>query len=245
MYRLAWLAFLFLSVLPPTASAQMKGDPDAVTAARRIVENMGGTERWSRAKWIYVEEQAFFAGQVAPARMEFWRRTDAPAEWGRRQSPAGNRLHAWTAESGWRIREGAISDLDRARLQSVHGWWPGEIYVMYARFARNDPGLRLTALSEPRGGVRTFTVLDDATGAHLGDFHVNAAGELVAWQHSFGTDSVHYVYGPLKNLGELRVPDWGALQDGSFRFYYTKFALRESDPPVSLVKPREIPADMR
>lgn len=222
----AWLA-------PARAAhAQMKGDPESVAAARRIIENMGGAALWSKAKWIYCQERAYYASQPGVSTVQFWRRTDAPAEWAYRTAPNVERRAAWTAQSGWRLRDGVLTEMTKEQMQDALGWWPGEIYVMYARFARDDPRLRLSKLSD-----RSFVVLDDADGRHLGEFHVNLAGELVAWKHSYGTDSVHYVYGPLKAMGPIRVPDWGALHDGSFRFYYTDFKLSESDPPVSFEPP--------
>ncbi len=227
-FAVAWLASSGM------AQAQMKGDPESVAAAKRIIENMGGAALWSKAKWIYCQERAYYASQPGVSTVEFWRRTDAPAEWAYRTAPNVERRAAWTAQGGWRLRDGVFTQMTKDQMQGALGWWPGEIYVMYARFARDDPGLRLSKLSE-----RSFVVLDDADGRHLGEFHVNTAGELVAWKRSYGTDSVHYVYGPLKAIGPLRVPDWGALHDGSFRFYYTDFRLSEADPPVSLAPPAD------
>ena len=136
---------------------------------------------------------------------------------------------------GWRrfVRR-TIRRRERAEEMQAHlGWWPGEIYVMYHRLAREDPALRLVA-----AGDRAFTVLDDATGAHLGLFEVAASGELVRWTRFFGTDRVEYVYGPLKSFGAIRMPDWGTLTSGGFRFYYTDVRLRsEPEPPESFAPP--------
>jgi len=106
--------------------------------------------------------------------------------------------------------------------------------VMYHRLAKEDEQLRLVLSSE-----RSFTVLDDATGAHLGVFEVGASGELVRWIRFFGTSRVEYVYGPLKSFGKIKMPDWGTIVDGTFRFYYTDVQLRsEAAPPVSLDAPK-------
>lgn len=230
-WRILAVAALSIGV-SASASAQMKGDAEAVAAAKLMIETMGGAALWSKARWIYSQERAFFASLSEPAMVEFWRRTDAPEHWSRSVSKGSERRSAWTRDSGWRLRDGKVTEMSRADHQENLGWWPGEIYVMYARFARDDAGLRLVKLTE-----RSWIVLDDGDGENLGEFHVNAAGELVAWKRSYGVDTVQYAYGPLKSIGPIRVPDWGTLHDGSFRFYYTDFRLTESDPPVSLQPP--------
>ncbi len=223
-----------LSGLPHRAAhAQgMQGDTAAVAMARRLIARMGGDSIWSRANWVYARERAWSASRDSAFDAQFWRRTDAPAEWGRLKSSEIDREHAWTATSGWERREGRLTVYDRAEMQAVLGWWPGEIYVMYVRFARNDPGLRLVST-----GPRSFRVLDDADGEHLGEFHVASSGELVRWVHRHGSNAVEYIYGPLKRIGNVSVPDWGALSSGAFRFYYTDFRLSETAPDVSFARP--------
>jgi hypothetical protein len=210
----------------------MKGDSAAIAMARRMIENMGGAAIWAEANWLYARENAWFGSLDSVVDAQFWRRTDAPAEWGRLHSPQVRRDYAWTADGGWQRHNGALRHFDRAEMQSRLGWWAGEIYVMYVRFARDDPGLRLVAT-----GPRAFVALDDADGERLGEFHVNSRGELVRWVHRFGTDEEDYIYGPLKQFGPVRVPDWGANADGQFRFYYADFRLSPTPPDVSFTVP--------
>ena len=223
-----------LLLLPRALSAQgMKGDTAAIALAKGLIERMGGARIWSRANWLYARERAFFANRDSAADVHFWRRTDAPAQWSR--SSELDRESAWTAASGW-LREGSRLTLyDRSRLQQRVGWWPGEIYVMYVRFARDDPRLRLVST-----GPLSLTVIDDADGANLGEYQFGQNGELVRWSRRFGTSAVEYIYGPLKRFGAIRVPDWGSLTDGSFRFYYTDFQLSETAPAVSFTPPSEM-----
>lgn len=210
----------------------LKGDTAAIAMARRLITRMGGDSVWSRANWVYARERAWYASRDSVVDAEFWRRTDAPAEWARLRSSQVDREWAWTATSGWERREGRLTDYDRAQMQSVVGWWPGEIYVMYVRFARSDSTLRLVA-----SGPRAFTALDDRDGQHLGEFHVATSGELVRWIRRHGTNQVEYVYGPLKRIGPISVPDWGTQTSGAFRFYYTDFRLSETPPSVSFARP--------
>ena len=222
---------LVLLVLPLDLAAQgMKGDSAAITLAKRLIERMGGTALWSKANWLYARERASYANRDSVADVQFWRRTDAPAQWARFSEP--DRESAWTATSGWERNGSQITHYDRARLQQRVGWWAGEIYIMYVRFARDDQNLRLVST-----GPLSLTVIDDTDGENLGEFHFGRSGELLRWSKRFGTSAVEYVYGPLKSFGPIRVPDWGTLSDGSFRFYYTDFRLSEIAPNVSFTPP--------
>lgn len=227
------LALLAATSLAATLAGQgMQGDTAAVAMARRIVDNMGGAQLWAQANWVYTREHARFAVRDSALDVQFWRRTDSPAEWASITSHQFRRAWAWTAAGGWEARNGDVRGYDRAEMQSRLGWWAGEIYVMYVRFARDDPGLRLETT-----GPRSFVVLDDEDGEHLGEFHVNTRGELVRWERRFGMDHEDYIYGPLKQVGPIRVPDWGANSDGSFMFYYTDFRLSRTPPGVSFDPP--------
>ncbi|HYE88975.1 MAG TPA: hypothetical protein VEA16_21640 [Vicinamibacterales bacterium] len=227
-------ALLALVFTPAPALAEFKGDPKAATLARRMMDLMGDRQSWVNARWIYTAERAYFTNRPDPVDVAFWRATQEPAEWARVSTTGFTRASAWTAKGGWEHRNDDKRTYSREEMQNRLGWWPGEIYVMYHRLAKEDEQLRLVLSSE-----RSFTVLDDATGAHLGVFEVGASGELVRWIRFFGTSRVEYVYGPLKSFGKIKMPDWGTIVDGTFRFYYTDVQLRsEAAPPVSLDAPK-------
>jgi hypothetical protein len=226
-------AALVLSSDVSPARADLKGDAAAIARARRMIDQMGDRQAWATARWIYTAERAFYASRPDSVEVAFWRATTVPAEWGRIATTGLHRVYAWTAGGGWRHENDQRRPFTRDEMQERLGWWPGEIYVMYHRLAKEDDGLRLVS-----SGDRSFTVLDDATGTHLGLFEVAASGELVRWTHFYGTDRVEYIYGPLKQFGAIRMPDWGALTDGDFRFYYTEVRLRrEPEAPVPLEPP--------
>lgn len=234
MFKTLIIAVIGVTLAPYPVSAEFKGDSQAIALARRMIDQMGDRSAWANARWIYTAERAFYATRPDPGEVAFWRATTTPAEWGSISTTGLKRLYAWTAKSGWRHQNEERRAFTREEIQSRIGWWHGEIYVMYHRLAREDDALRLVA-----AGERAFTVLDDATGAHLGRFEVATSGELVRWTHFYGTDRVEYVYGPLKQFGNIRMPDWGTLTTGDFRFYYTDVQLRSDvAPPVSLDPPK-------
>lgn len=231
MFSAALAAVVFwMGAAAPTQA--LSGDAEALAMARRMVEQLGGRETWSRARWVYAREEAWFANRAGPADVEFWRRADGPGQWHRAQGPDWSRAHAWTGSSGWRQRDGVTSDFTTQDLQFVHGWRRGEVYLMYVWLAQERDDLRVQ-----KTGERSFRVLAVQDGANLGEFQVDHAGAPARWRFGFGEDSVDYIYGPLKQFGPIRMPAWGALNDGTFRFFYTDVRLSEADPAVSFDRP--------
>jgi hypothetical protein len=210
----------------------MTGDSQAIALARGMIEAMGGRDAWSGAKWMYAREDAWYAARPGPADAQFWRAVDRPAQRARVTGPGWSRESAWTPDSGYRIRDGVRTSMSAEDLQASVGWWRGEIYVMYVKLAREDANLRLITTGE-----RSFRALDARDGVNLGEFFIDAAGALYRWKYGFGADAVEYIYGPLKSFGAIRAPSWGALSDGSFRFFYTDFQLSGAREPGEFKPP--------
>lgn len=209
-------------------------DPDAVRMARAMMAAMGDRRLWVNATWLYVQESAHYAARPGAHTAEYWRRFDAPGYWGRVEGPAFSSRSAFDRTGGWVFRNGVLTELSRERLQEQVGWWPREIYTMYHRLAKEERSLRLhTVPANPR----RFLVLDDATGEDLCWFEVGGDGAIAKWFTRFGTTEVEYLYGPLKQFGPIRMPAWGALVDGSFRFFYDAAELRASPPAAPFPRP--------
>ena len=231
MFRVFLVILSLISVETGSASA-MTGDARAIEMARRMIERMGGAEIWSEANWIYTREDARYGSRPGKIDSEFWRRTDAPGESARLQGSNVDRSWAWNADGGWLKSGDNVRNLNTEDMLDRLGWRRGEIYIMYARFAREDPNLRFVWKSE-----RSFRVLDAHDGSDLGLYGVDANGELTTWSFGFGDDAVEYVYGPLKRFGNVSLPAWGTLTNGEFRFFYTDVRLSSEAPDVDLKAP--------
>ena len=231
MSRLTCFVFSFLA-FAMTPAVAMTGDEGAISMARRMVEQMGGLEKWANANWIYAREDARFASQEGAVDSQFWRRTDAPGEWAHIKGDTLDVQWAWDANGGWIKTAEGVRDYSPEEMLNRLGWARGEIYIMYVRIARNDPNLHLVAKDE-----RSFRILDARDGSDLGLYGVDSNGELTTWSFGFGDDSVDYVYGPLKRFGDISLPAWGALTNGNFRFHYTEISLSADAPDVSFDRP--------
>jgi hypothetical protein len=209
-------------------------DPEAVRMARTMMAAMGDRQLWANATWMYVKESAHYSTRPGPAVAEYWRRFDEPGYWGRVEGPEVSVRSGWDRRGGWTFRNGTMTELNRERLQEQVGWWPREIYTMYHRLAKEDRSLRLHTVA---GSPKRFLILDDATAEDLCWFEVDGDGGIVKWHTRFGTSEVEYVYGPLKQFGPIRMPAWGTLVNGSFRFSYEAAELRASPPVAPFPRP--------
>jgi hypothetical protein len=227
------LAVLAATVAPAHAFAP-SSDAEAIRLARRMIEVMGGAKIWAEAKWLYVREEAHLVSDRGAIVAEYWRRFDEPGMWSRHRGEGIDRRSTFSRSGGWRAIDGTITELTREALQNRLGFWPREIYTMYHRLAREDAALRLLMVPN---APRRFLVLDDRTGEDLCWFEVDSGGAIAKWKAGFGTSEVEYVYGPLRAFGSVRMPAWGTLIDGTFRFFYTAAELRTSAPEAPFRRP--------
>ena len=213
------------------ASAEMKGDKEAIALADQLVESIGGKALWSQIRSLHVIEQSrSLKGDGIIG--EFWRDLQEPRE----RYTLSNRdeldVEFWWDHRGvWQFIDGKQNENLPASLHSeVQSYWAGEIYVMYHRLAKEDSSLRLD-----KNDDNSFTAFDEKLDRRLGTFWVNEDGDLYRWRHDDGTE---YIYGPHRQFGEISFPDWGSQVDGSWSFYYVEVRWSTDEPQVSFDPPR-------
>ena len=213
------------------ASAEMKGDEEAIALADQLVESIGGKALWSQIRSLHVIEQSrSLKGDGIIG--EFWRDLQTPRERYTLSNRDGLKVEFWWDHRGvWQFINGKQNENLPASLHSeVQSYWAGEIYVMYHRLAKEDSSLRLD-----KNGDNSFTAFDEKLDRRLGTFWVNEDGDLYRWRHDDGTE---YIYGPHRQFGEISFPDWGSQVDGSWSFYYVEVRWSTDEPQVSFDPPR-------
>ena len=212
----------------------LRGDDDAVAMARRLIDRLGGAERWGRVRALHIVEEVHRADMAEPYRSESWRSLREPSIWFQAAPGGRRRAFARTVSGGWEVRGDSITSLPAADLRRWRGYWPRNIYVMFGRLAREDSLLELSTL-----GDRRFAVVDAVGGERLGEFELTIDGDLLRWSTAFGLESEEWIYGPLIAFGSVRMPAWGVrLRDG-YRFYYREVTASEMD--VAARRARELP----
>lgn len=226
-----FLSLILSMAICSGASAELKGDEEAIALADQLVESIGGKELWSQIRSLHIFEKSRSPrgdGIVG----EFWRDLQVPRERYTLTNRDGLKVEFWWDDRGvWQILNGEQNeDLPASLHAEVTAYWQGEIYVMFHRLAKEDSALRLDKKDD-----NSFTAFDEKLDRRLGTFWVNEDGDLYRWRHDDGTE---YIYGPHRQFGEISFPDWGSQVDGSWSFYYIEVRWSTEEPQVSYDPPR-------
>jgi len=220
------LAMLLLLAWEAAAGAALRGDPRAVALAQRLVEAIGGTALWGRARHLYIEERAFSARSPDGARTIFYRDLRRPRLYVATGEPLAP-SYVVGAGRGWRIDGATATALTGEQLARYAANWPANIYVMYHRLAAGDDRLTLAL-----DGENGFSVSED--GRQIGRFTLDARGHLVRWTAPNGED---WIYGPPRAFGPVGFPAWGTRTDGSYRFDYLRVEPSQEELPEETFRP--------
>lgn len=216
--------------------AELQGDPEAIALAERMIENIGGKERWSTVRTLYVIEKSRHPKYGDGLISEFWRDLQVPQERYSIQNENVEFSKGWTEEGGWTVAGGKLTPKTREQVAAEElKYWPGEIYVMYHRLAKGDPSVRLAKGEEDD----QFIAWEDKSGQKLGTFWVNVDGDMYRWRHGDESDLTEYVYGPHVDFGDISFPAWGTMYDGSWSFSYVEVRALDTPPPISFEAPKD------
>jgi hypothetical protein len=205
------------------ASNQAMGDPWRV--ADRMIETLGGRQRWASVRWLYVKETVYPAGIEGPVSAEFWRDLEQPNYRSVIVGPSLTIETRWSQDGGFVIRNGERREMSAEVLQQEIDGSRNDPYHIYHRLARRDPPLHLVLENDTR-----LNVFEGEGGPLLCWFVVDASGAPLRWGNYFDGEVNEHVYGPLRELGEFTMPAWGTSTTGSWRFEYEE-ARVTSGPP--------------
>lgn len=219
----AAVAFAILLCLPAQAQTRLRGEPAALAAAERLLEQAGGRDAWRRQTFFVVERGYLRSGEVAELRIS-------------RDFVAGSRLierrtlreavHEWVSPyGGWVTRNGERQVMGPEELAIELQGLSQEPYSVYHRIALNDGSLRLELRD---AGASLYVYEGDAR--LLCWFRIAPNGTLRGWGNFYDGAINEHFYGPLADMGDANLPRWGAAIDGGFRFEYV--SARLGDTPL-------------
>ena len=216
----------------------LRGDPAAIAEAEAMVEAMGGMEIWAQLKSVH------FVHRWYP-----WYRTDSyleneildltgPRSWVTKESEIYHQLRVYSPEHKyWNIENGEFSYASEESFNNAMKRAP----FHYCRLARGIAcgdsfyEIRFGEGDIPRSRRLEFYGPDGKLGGWI---ILNARREPIVW----ATTEYRYILGPMKRFGNLRVPDWGVYENGSFFFEMVSLKGSDQAPDSSLFIP---PAEFR
>lgn len=222
---LALLAFSTIAASP--AAAQLRGDPEAIAQAEKMIERLGGAEAWSSARTLHLVYDGWDADPGAPMIEEAWRDLTRPwttVHYTRPDADAPFVEFHQRPDRSWLIVRGEHRPFDEAENAANQSFWRYDFYTVLRRLAADDNAITLAA-DENR------ITLTGPEGEDWGWFQIDATGQPVRWGAMDRGEPLEYIYGPVTDFGDIAFPAWATSVDGGWRFSYETVALSADAPP--------------
>jgi hypothetical protein len=210
----------------------VRGDPKAIADAEAMVEAMGGKEIWGRLKSVHFVHEWYPWYREAYVENEILDLT-GPRSWVEMKSEIYHRVRAYSPEHRyWNVLNGEFSFADEERLSNALERAPYSIYRIARAVAIGDERyeIQFGEGDIPRSKRLEFYGPD---GEMHGWIILNARKEPIVW----ATTQYRYTFGPMKQFGNLRVPDWAVYENGITRYQMISLVGSNVAPDEELFMP--------
>lgn len=199
--------------LQPALAQDLAGDAAAIARAHEMVERVGGREIWSRLASLHLKQSFHLYTREESIIHEEWIDFATPRLYVSIQSELTNRLRAYDESGGWYLRDGTLTRFTEEQLATERGFWKRDMFRMLHLIAAGDAGIEVRMNGEHR-----LEIYERGGKEQLCWFRLNLHSEPVLWGATVGKESLEFIFGPLEQYGNIRVPRWGGFTDGSWRF---------------------------
>lgn len=233
--RIAALAALVSSLSAPALAEGLAGEPEAIALAERMVERVGGKALWAQLVSLHLKQRFHVLAWKESIIHEEWIDFKTPRLKVSIQNELGTRLRAYDARGGWRMIDGKVSRFSEEHLAMERGFWKRDMFRMFHLIAAEDPTIELRMKGE-------LLEVHERGGGPLCWFRLNPLAEPVLWGAAVGEEKLEFIFGPLEQYGNIRVPRWGGFTNGSWRFDMLDARASNQPPQVSYDPPENAPA---
>jgi len=206
------------SAAPATAEG-IRGTPEAVAAAERLLEQAGGAAAWRKPVFEVRERGYLSSGQVTE--LTITRDLARPARRFESRRPDRTVIEWISPDGGWIQRDDEKVSMSAEALAAELQGLRQEPYAIYHRLALRDPRLRVELRD---GGALHFFDGDERP---LCWFQLAPNGVLLSWGNYYDGAINQHWYGPVADMGDANLPRFGVSANGSFRFEYLGATLTE------------------
>ena len=232
------MLFCLQNSFPQKEKSGLRGDPAAITEAKAMVETMGGMEIWAQLKSLHFVHRWYPWYKVDSYLENEILDLTGPRSWVEMKSEIYHRLRVYSPEHKyWNIENGKFSHASEESFNNAMKRAPFHYCRLARGIARGDAfyEIRFGKGDIPRSRRLEFYGPDGELGGWI---ILNARREPIVW----ATTQYRYILGPMKQFGNLRLPDWGVYENGSFFFEMVSLEGSNQAPDHSLFLP---PAEYR
>ncbi len=203
----------------------VRGDTLAIAEAEAMVEKMGGMDIWAKLKSVHFVHQWYPWYMPEPYIENEILDLTGPRSWVEMKSESYHRIRAYSPEYRyWSVTDGEFAWGSEESFDNAMERAPFSIYRIARGVAVGDPyyEVRFGEGDIPRSRRLEFYGLD---GVMHGWIILNARKEPLVW----ATTQYRYTFGPMKQFGDLSVPNWAVYENGTT--LYEMISLTGSDQP--------------
>ncbi len=230
---LALVVFFMFVILAGNVRAQengLRGDPEAIAKAKAMVESMGGVEIWSHISSVHFVHDWYPYYRPDSYREEEVLDLTGTRSWVKMQNEIYHRVRAYSPEHGyWSMLNGELSAGNEESFKNAMARGPFNLYRMARGVARNDSFYEITFSDGDIPGSKQlqFSGPDGEPGGYV---ILNARNEPLIW----ATNQYRYTFGPMKQFGNVRLPDWAVYDNGGTLYEMVSFTASHEPPELSL-----------
>ena len=212
----------------------LRGDPAAIADAEAMVDAMGGMALWRELQSVhFVHEWDIFSRPDIYLENEILDLT-GPRSYVTMESEIYRRVRAYSPEHRyWNIVNGEFSYASDDAFEKAMERAPYSIYRLARAIARGDSSYHVQfgpMRDMPETQALEFSGPDNEI---HGWILLNTRKEPVVW----ATTQYSYSFGPLKQFGNLRVPNWAVTGGGRVRYEMVSLTGSNRPPDAALFIP--------
>ena len=209
----------------------LRGNPDAISDARAMVETMGGLDVWARLQSVHFVHDWDIATRADRYLENEILDLTASRSYVTMESETYHRIRAYSPEHRyWNIVNGEFAYTNDAAFENAMERAPYNIYRLARAIALDDNRIEVRFGENPFAPEVPALEFVGPDGNPHGWIALNMRKEPILW----ATTQYMYTFGPLQRFGNLYVPDWATANSGVVRYEMVSLKGSVNPPDLSL-----------
>ena len=134
------LLLIIVAMLAPTSPGSAQ-QIDLRVEINKMLNAVGGREAWANATGFTMSEILYSDERELPVMRHYWVDFKSPRIMEKAEGRGLLQTRALNEDTGWTVRNGALSSWDEATVTGWKGFWPGIPTRIFHLLAIDDPGV--------------------------------------------------------------------------------------------------------